>query len=129
MAFWVYILRCADDRFYTGHTDNLEQRLAQHQHGGFCDFTSRRRPVTFVWSESFPSRIEAMEAERQIKGWTRAKKDALIRGDWPTLSWLAKPPKERPSTSLRTNGEEHIDPNHPFVLSEVEARSPCLPPR
>jgi putative endonuclease len=105
MAFWVYMLRCADDRFYIGHTDNLQLRIAQHQHGGFCDFTSRRRPVELVWSETMPTREEALTAERQLKGWTRAKKQALIRGDWATISWLARPPRERPSTSLRTNGE------------------------
>ena len=104
MAFWAYILRCTDGRFYTGHTDNLELRIAQHHHGGFCDFTSRRRPVELVWSETFSSRIEALEAERRIKPWSRAKKQALIDGDLKRLSHFAKPPSERPSTSLGTNG-------------------------
>ncbi len=122
MAFWAYILRCVDGRFYTGHTDNLELRVAQHQHGGFCDFTSRRRSVTLVWSETFPARIEALEAERRIKPWFRAKKQALIDGDWKRLSHFAKPPSERPSTSLGTNGS--FDDKAPFVSSEVETRSP-----
>ena len=100
MAFWVYILRCADGRFYTGHTDDLERRMAQHQHGGICDFTTRRRPVSLAWSETFSSRVEALEAERKIKPWSRAKKQALIDGDWARLSHFSKPPSERPSTSL-----------------------------
>ena len=124
MAFWVYILRCSDGRFYAGHADNLEQRLAQHQQGGFCDFTSRRRPVMLAWSQEMPTREGALGAERQLKAWTRAEKEALIRSDWATLSWLAKPPKERPSTSLRTNGYEETPIQHPFVLSEVEGRIP-----
>ena len=123
MAFWVYILRCADGRFYTGHTDNLEQRFAQHQHGGYCDFTSRRRPVRLMWSDSFASRIEALEAERRTKPWSRAKKQALIDGDWQRLSHFSKPPSERPSTSLGTNGS--LDDGTPFVSSEVETRSPA----
>ena len=104
MAFWCYILRCADGRFYTGHTDDLERRVGQHQTGGYCEFTSRRRPVALVWSEYFPSRLEALEAERIVGGWSRAKKEALIRGDWKTVSYMARPPRERVSTSLDTNG-------------------------
>lgn len=104
MAFWCYILRCADGRYYTGHTDNLELRTAQHQVGGFCDFTSRRRPVMLVWSQHFQTRIEALNAEKRIKPWSRAKKEALMRGDWRALSFYARPPKGRPSTSLGTNG-------------------------
>ena len=121
MAFWAYILKCADARYYTGHTDNIEIRIAQHQTGGYCDFTSRRRPVQLVWSQEFPTRIEALEAERRIKPWSRAKKEALIAGDWAALSYFARPPKERPSTSLGTNGLG-VTQAAPFVPSEVEAR-------
>jgi predicted GIY-YIG superfamily endonuclease len=106
MSFWVYILRCADGRFYTGQTDNLDRRIAEHQHGGFSDFTSRRKPVTLAWSERFDTRLEALDAEKRIKPWSRAKKEALIRGDWSAVSYFAKPPCERPSTSLGTNGRE-----------------------
>jgi predicted GIY-YIG superfamily endonuclease len=109
MAFWAYILRCADGKIYTGHTDNLDRRIGEHQTGGHCDFTSRRLPVECVWSEAFPSRIEALEAERIVSGWSRGKKEALIAGDWSMISFLARPPKERGvrdgfSTSLETNG-------------------------
>ncbi|MCA1749946.1 MAG: GIY-YIG nuclease family protein [Parasphingopyxis sp.] len=95
MDFYAYILRCADRTYYTGHTDNLERRLAEHQGGGVCDWTRRRLPVEMVWSETFPTRIEALEAERRIKGWSRAKKEALIRGDWPAISRLAKKAKKK----------------------------------
>jgi predicted GIY-YIG superfamily endonuclease len=136
MAFWVYLLRCSDGRYYTGHTDDLERRMAQHQAGGMCEFTSRHRPVELVWSEYFQTRIEALDAERRVGGWSRAKKEALIRGDWPTVSLFARPPGERFSTSLETNGdgedcgsEETLSssplPQTPFVSSEVEKRGPA----
>ncbi|MDQ3482046.1 MAG: GIY-YIG nuclease family protein, partial [Pseudomonadota bacterium] len=122
MAFWVYILECSDGRYYTGHTDNLESRISQHEARGHCDFTSRRRPIRLIWSQEFPSRIEALEAERRIKPWSRAKKEALIRGDWASISYFARPPKERPSTSLGTNGMLTGEPK-PFVSSAVETRN------
>ncbi|WCT73592.1 GIY-YIG nuclease family protein [Sphingomonas naphthae] len=104
MTFWAYILRCSDGAYYTGHTDHLERRVAEHQTGGFCDFTARRQPVVLVWSQAFGTRIEALEAERRVKGWSRAKKEGLIAGDWNSVSYFARPPRERPSTSLGTNG-------------------------
>ena len=104
MTFWVYILRCSDGKFYTGHTDNLEHRLAHHQHGGHCDFTSRRRPVELAWQQDMQTRDDAFRAEFKIKNWSRAKKEALIAGDWDMLSFFAKPPRERISTSLDTSG-------------------------
>ena len=90
MTFWLYMLRCSDGSYYTGHTDDLERRIAQHQHGALAGYTRRRRPVTLVFSQEFPSRIEALERERQVKGWSRAKKEALIHGDWTMLSGLSK---------------------------------------
>ena len=137
MAFWAYILKCVDGRYYTGHTDNIEQRLAQHQAGGYCDFTSRRLPVQLVSSDYFQTRLEAIEAEMKIKPWSRAKKEALIAGDWAKLSYFAKPPKERgdPSTSLGTNGALKDEtkgtsaadlPVNPFVPSAVEGSTTDL---
>ena len=67
MAFWVYILRCADSSYYTGHTDNLEKRLAEHTGGAMptC-YTYKRRPVELVFSQEFATREEALTSERQI---------------------------------------------------------------
>ena len=90
MSFSVYILRCADDSFYVGHTEDLEVRLAAHEQGVYDGYTKSRRPVTLVFSEQFATREEALIAERRIKGWTRAKKLALIRGDWWALRFLAQ---------------------------------------
>ena len=90
MSFWVYILRCADDSYYTGHTDDLEVRLAKHVSGELSGYTSTRLPVKLVFSEQFSTREEALTCERQIKGWSRKKKEALMRGDWAEVSRLAR---------------------------------------
>lgn len=90
MSFWVYILRCADRSYYTGHTDNLEGRIAKHQVGEIEGYTSTRRPVRLLFSEEFSTRTEALAVERRIKGWSRRKKEALIRGDWAEVSRLAQ---------------------------------------
>ena|ERR1051325_10998339 len=97
MSFWVYMLRCSDDSYYIGHTDELEKRVAEHQLGEIAGYTRKRRPVTLVFSQDFGSREEAFEQERKLKGWSRAKKEALIRGDWDEIRRLARSP--RPSTS------------------------------
>ncbi|WP_336977898.1 GIY-YIG nuclease family protein [Altererythrobacter fulvus] len=90
MDFHAYLLRCNDGSFYAGHTDNLETRIAQHQSGLTDGYTAARRPVTLVWSERFPTREEALAAERRVKGWSRAKKEALIRGDWERIRLLSR---------------------------------------
>ncbi len=84
------MLKCADGHYYVGHTDNLEARFAGHQSGTIGGYTHSRRPVELVWSETFGNREEAITAERQIKGWSRAKKRALIDGDWDLISELAR---------------------------------------
>ena len=92
------MLHCRGGAFYLGQTDDLERRLAEHQSGVVKGFTADRLPVTLVWSQEFATRLEAKESERRIKGWSRAKKLALIRGDWDRISQLAKA-KNGPSTS------------------------------
>jgi len=89
MSFWSYMLKYADDSFYVGHTDHLENRLAAHHLGVPTCYTTARRPVLLVWSQEFATRDEALAAERQIKGWSRRKKEALIRGDWNEIKRLA----------------------------------------
>ena len=101
MAFWTYILLCADGLYYTGHTDNLEYRIGQHQSGLIEGFTSSRLPVRLMWSQDFATRYEALDAEMRIKKWSRAKKKALIRGDWEAVSHFAKPPAERHPLPVR----------------------------
>jgi LAO/AO transport system kinase len=87
--FYVYLLRCADGFYYAGHTDDLEARMTQHAHGT-TGYTATRKPLELAWQGEFASREEALAFELQIKGWSRAKKEALIRGDWRAIHLLAK---------------------------------------
>ena len=92
MSAWVYILKCADGSYYTGSTrTDLETRVAQHQAGEFEGYTATRRPVQLVYSEYFDRVIDAIASERRIKGWSRAKKEALIDGDFERLKMLSRP--------------------------------------
>jgi tRNA/rRNA methyltransferase len=90
LDFYTYLLRCADGHYYVGHTDDLDSRVAQHQSGAIPGYTQKRRPVQLLWADRFPDRDSAFAAERQIKGWSRAKKEALVRGDFDALRELAK---------------------------------------
>ena len=87
--FFTYILRCADGSYYTGSTDELEKRIAEHKHGEGGAWTRTRLRVEFVWRQEFGTREEARAAEYQIKGWSRAKKEALIAGRFDIVSKLA----------------------------------------
>lgn len=86
----MYILRCTDGSYYIGHTDDLDTRVAQHESGFVSSYTRVRRPIKLMFSEEFPTRDEAKERERQLKGWSRAKKEALIAGNWDRLRALAR---------------------------------------
>ncbi len=88
--FFVYMLRCADGSYYLGHSDDLVHRVAQHQAGEIAGYTHERRPVELVWSQETATRDEALVAESKLKGWSRAKKEALMAGDWAQISDLAK---------------------------------------
>jgi len=88
--FFAYILLCADGAYYVGHTDDLEKRVWEHEQGGKCAYTSARRPVSLAWFQDFNAREDAKEAELKIKKWSRAKKDALIRGDYHGISLAGK---------------------------------------
>ena len=88
--FWVYILKCSDGSYYTGHTDDLDRRFLEHSQGVHVScYTFKRRPLELVFSQDFSTREEALSSERQIKGWSRAKKEAMIAGDWGSVSRLA----------------------------------------
>ena len=87
----VYMLRCADGSYYVGSARlGLDRRLSEHNDGTYGGYTSRRRPVVLAWAEHFPDITDAIAVERQLKGWSRAKKEALIRGDWDAIQALAK---------------------------------------
>ncbi len=90
MPCFVYILRCADDTFYVGHAENLQARLKEHNGGHGAQYTAIRRPVRLVYSEEFDSLKAAVFRERQLKRWSRAKKEALISGEFDRLKQLSK---------------------------------------
>jgi predicted GIY-YIG superfamily endonuclease len=89
-SFFLYIVRCADDSLYVGHTSDLESRVNLHNQGRGALWTARRLPVHLVYQEPQPSEVKAVARERQIKRWTHGKKLALINGDRATLKSLAK---------------------------------------
>ncbi len=100
---YVYILKCSDGYYYVGSTrGSLEKRIAEHNDGTFHGFTSRRRPVELIYSETFERITDAIAAERQLKGWSRAKKEALVRGDINSLRKLAK---RRNSLPIKCNDQ------------------------
>jgi putative endonuclease len=91
MTAIVYILRCSDASYYVGITrTSLDDRVAQHNAGNYDGYTARRRPVILVFAQEFERITDAIAAERQLKGWSRAKKEALIRGDYEALPKLAR---------------------------------------
>ena len=106
---WTYILRCADGLYYIGSTKDLEGRINAHKKG-CCIYTSQRLPVELVYSELYRSVVFAKKREIQLKGWTRKKKEALIKHDKKNLRDFSKCENETshlnkcPSTPLRTMG-------------------------
>ena len=88
---YLYILRCADGSYYVGTArKTLEDRLSEHNAGLYGGYTATRRPVVMVYAQHFETIADAVAAERQVKGWSRAKKEAMIRGEWDRLPELAK---------------------------------------
>lgn len=91
MQVTVYMLRCADGSYYVGLTKKAaEARLWEHNEGVVEGYTKSRRPVALVFTETFERIVEAIDRERQIKGWSRRKKEALIRYDYEALPELAR---------------------------------------
>ena len=88
---YVYVLKCADNSYYTGVTSDLQQRLREH-HSGYLkeSYTSKRLPVTLVYYEQFMDIKQAIAFEKQLKGWTRKKKEAVINDNWDKLIELAR---------------------------------------
>jgi putative endonuclease len=89
--YFVYILKCSDDSYYTGFTNNLDRRMLEHSEGKNKDcYTFDKRPIELVWFETFNDVLNAIAIEKQIKGWTRVKKEALIKEDWDKLVLCSK---------------------------------------
>jgi putative endonuclease len=115
---WMYILKCADGTYYTGSTKNLELRFEQHQTGLGANYTRKRLPVEVVYFEEYDRVDEAFYREKQVQGWSRVKKDALIasrQASLPNLSrnygWHGKPKISCDSVSVTSTVEVSIKPS------------------
>ena len=140
--FYVYLLQCADGSYYTGQTDNLEARLQQHE-AGQIGYTATRKPVALMWQGEFETREGAIAFEQRIKGWSRAKKEALMAGDWSAIQKLAWgtrnpfPPHLAPSIPQgdpsipqgeRGEGDSAIPQGDPSIpQDEREVGDPSIP--
>ena len=85
----MYILKCVNGAYYIGHTDNIDKRMSEHNLGliNGC-YTKNKWPLKLVYLEVFSTRDDAFHAERQVKGWSRGKKEAFIKSDWETIKKL-----------------------------------------
>jgi putative endonuclease len=111
---YVYLLKCADGSLYCGSTrQEMETRLSEHQNGHFKEsYTCRRRPVKLLWCEHFVNITDAVDCERRLKGWSRAKKLAMIGRDWAEVSRLARNAERRrlePSTSILRLAQDEVE--------------------
>ena len=102
MGAYLYILRCVDGSYYVGTTrDNSEKRIAEHNAGTFFGYSMGRRPVVLAFQQYFERIEDAVSAERQVKGWRREKKEALIRGDFAALPGLSRRVAQAPQRASR----------------------------
>lgn len=100
--YYVYILKCSDNSYYTGITNNIDRRIKEHQLGKLSNcYTYKRRPITVKFYQEFNDVLQAIYFEKKIKGWTRAKKVALINGDFEMLQILSEC---RNATHYKYNG-------------------------
>lgn len=104
MRGWMYILECSDGSYYTGSTNNIELRSVQHQSGEGANHTKKRLPVKLIYYEEFQRIDEAFYREKQVQGWSRKKKEALINGSFDLLPTLAIAYRD-----LNNGGFEHFE--------------------
>lgn len=96
-SYFVYMVFCTDGTYYVGVTNDAERRIAEHNVGIDPDcYTYSRRPVVRVWSQEYSEILQAIDAEKKLKGWSHAKKSALARGDWKLIQALSKSKDYRP---------------------------------
>ena len=109
MSYAVYILKCSDGSYYTGSTKDLEGRIREHQTGEHSDaYTFSRRPVELVWCEVTKTYPEAFQWEQRIKGWSRAKKEALIRGDIKGIHDIVIAERKKRDKQRKTRSERML---------------------
>ena len=129
---YVYILRCADRSFYVGHTSDPDARKQAHDEGTASNHTAKRRPLEMVYVEACASLADAVHRERQLKRWSRAKKEALIAGDTNALHALSRRSSARQRTTIallrgvgrlgRSGCRSILIDNRAFSMRELRAR-------
>ena len=123
----MYILKCANGNYYTGSTIDLQRRLKQHQMGEGANFTKKHLPVELVYFEKFQRIDEAFYREKQVQGWSRKKKEALISGEYERLPELSKCGiKYGTSTGLVSNGSRDtpfVEPVETNIKTETNIRN------
>jgi putative endonuclease len=128
MGGGTYMLRCSDDSFYVGSTshDDVDVRVVEHNEARCIGYTSSRRPVILVWSRRFDDLRDAHAMERQVKGWSRAKKMALIEGNSEALVQLSKRRSGNPKFAPRPSRRQLADTFHSTERRhpEVAAKRP-----
>lgn len=82
MNYYTYIILCANNKYYVGHTNNPESRFLRHLQKSGAKFTAQNKPIKLLWKQEFTTEIEAIKREKQIKGWSRIKKEKLIKNIW-----------------------------------------------
>ncbi len=82
MKYYTYIVLCSNNKYYVGHTNNLWSRYKRHLKKSGAKFTAQNRPTQILWNQEYDSELEAIRREKQIKGWSRIKKENLIKGIW-----------------------------------------------
>lgn len=106
MTYIVYILRCSDGTFYTGLTTDISKRLLEHESCVLRNsYTYTRRPVKLEWFREFSTHDEAFTFEQQVKGWSRAKKEALIKDDWGLIHQIVKNERKRRESKKKTTND------------------------
>lgn len=98
---FVYILECSDGSYYIGSTVNMGARLAQHQAGEGAEYTKRRLPVSLAWCGNTETISQAFYLEKKFQGWSRAKREAIIRGEWDRLPELSRNAEARAAAANR----------------------------
>jgi putative endonuclease len=96
----MYILKCSDGSFYTGSTRELDKRVREHNMGMGANYTKKRRPVELVYFEEFQRVDDAFAREKQIQGWSRSKKNALIQGQFGRLTDLSRSGTSKHETKI-----------------------------
>jgi putative endonuclease len=111
MTGWVYILRCSDNSYYVGSTNNLELRISQHQEGLGSQYTRNRLPVELIYTEEFQTVAEAFYREKQIQGWSKCKREALIKGLFDQLKVFSECQNDTSSKLQKDSDTSKVKPH------------------